>query len=91
MKRQVGVIERAWALEKGGTNFNLLLSHYMYLDKNNNPFFIFFFLMGKGLIYIKFIAQSYICYFKLSGILLGIKYKLLKTMITLLLKLRSVY
>lgn len=71
VKRQVGVVERAWVSEKGGFNLNVPLSHYVNLEKNNNPYLISFFffylvsLIGKILMYIKDLAQCYICYFKL--------------------------
>lgn len=38
--------ERASALEKGGMNLNLLLSHYANLEKNNHSYLMGF-LIGK--------------------------------------------
>lgn len=67
VKRQVGTVERAWVSEKGGFNLNVPLSHYVNLEKNNNPYFIGFFHLShkffnrKILMYIKDLAQCYIC------------------------------
>lgn len=71
VKRQVGTVERAWVSEKGGFNLNVPLSHYVNLEKNNNPYFIGFFHLSH-----KFFNRKNINVHKRSSTVLHMYFKL---------------